>query len=65
MNPWFFRDFRDANGQNVVLDWTQSLPLTAQAKIDNRILVLQAWSGPWPPLSPLHRKASRLLRERS
>jgi len=46
---WRFLDYVNARGQNEIRDWLVSLPKKAQAKIDNRILTLRAYEGPWPP----------------
>ena len=48
MNGWSFRDYLDASGDNVILHWLSSRPQKAQARIDNRILTLQA-SSVWSP----------------
>jgi len=50
MAAWRFFDYVNARNENEILAWISSLPKKAQAKIDNRILVLQAYEGSWPPL---------------
>src|ERR1700740_2862294 len=42
MAIWAFRDFLDGQGNNLIRPWIDSLPKKAGAKIDARILVLQA-----------------------
>jgi hypothetical protein len=56
MSEWTFRDYQRPSTDNAghailvneILVWTQRLPKKAQAKIDARILLLQAWPPPWP-----------------
>ncbi len=48
--PWTFLNFLDARGQNVIKAWLAELPAKARAKINARLLHLQAeehWSPPY------------------
>jgi hypothetical protein len=42
MNPWAFYDFLDSRGNNLIRAWLDSRPAKASAKIDARILYMQA-----------------------
>src|SRR5882724_5141584 len=48
MPEWMFRDYLRANGANEINSWIDSLPKSAQAKIDYILLVLRG-SRNWPP----------------
>jgi hypothetical protein len=48
IREWTIRDYLDTRGTNVVHEWTISLPVAAQAKIDTVLLNLQAYKV-WPP----------------
>jgi hypothetical protein len=46
---WKFKTFKDENGKNVIEDWLQKLPITAQDTIDTRLrylVVLEQWARP-------------------
>lgn len=47
MNSWAFYDFLDSRGLNLIRLWLDSLPDNAKAKIDARILHMQAVPT-WP-----------------
>ncbi|SPE40136.1 conserved hypothetical protein [Candidatus Sulfopaludibacter sp. SbA3] len=47
MNVWTFHDFVDGRGVNLIRLWLDSLPVKAQAKINARILFMQAMHQ-WP-----------------
>jgi len=47
MNPWTFYDFLDRRGNNLIRAWIDSLPEKAAAKIDVRIIYMQA-TKTWP-----------------
>lgn len=42
MNTWKFYDFLDSRGGNVIREWLDLIPAKASAKIDVRILYMQA-----------------------
>jgi hypothetical protein len=47
---WTFYDFLDGRGVNLIRQWLDSLPPKARAKIDVRLLFMQAktvWPEPW------------------
>jgi hypothetical protein len=50
MNEWIFFDFLDTRGVNLIRQWLDSsdVPVKAAAKIDARILYMQA-QATWPP----------------
>jgi hypothetical protein len=48
MPEWIFRDYLTASGTNEIKGWIDSLPKSAQAKIDYILLVLWG-SKSWPP----------------
>ena len=50
MNRWKFYDFLDSRGINVIRTWLDTLPPKAAAKIDVRILTMQAMEveTSWP-----------------
>ena len=47
MAVWTFYDFLDVRGVNLIRAWLDALPDKARAKIDTRILFMQA-IGIWP-----------------
>src|SRR5579875_2131487 len=47
MSLWTFYDFLDSRGGNTIRAWLDTLPIKAQAKINARLLVMQAKSV-WP-----------------
>jgi|SRR5580704_2388736 hypothetical protein len=50
MTMWKFYDFLDGRGVNLIRQWLDGLPTKAQAKIDTRLLFMQAiavWPEPW------------------
>ena len=50
MSMWKFLDFLDARGENIIRAWLDSLPSNARAKINTRLLFMQAkeiWPEPW------------------
>jgi hypothetical protein len=47
IREWTIRDYLDRRGDNVVRDWISSLPISAQAKVDSILLILQAYKI-WP-----------------
>ena len=40
MDPWKFFDYINANGDNVIANWMEELPVRAQAEIDARLRYL-------------------------
>ena len=48
IREWTIRDYLDGRGTNIVREWITSLPHLAQAKVDSRLLILQA-AKIWPP----------------
>src|SRR5580704_10833210 len=50
MTVWRFYDFLDSRGANTVRAWLDTLPYKARAKINARLLFMQAkdvWPEPW------------------
>jgi hypothetical protein len=47
---WRILDYVTDRGENEIKEWINSLPAQAQAKIDQRIILLRTWPAKiWPP----------------
>lgn len=62
MRHWYFRDYVDQRGQNLVRQWLDSLPIAAQLKIDTYIRYLEITPNLQRPyIAALKGKYNKLL----